>query len=93
MFSHTDKKEDTLESGGILKLEWVGWGGLVYTCTTVCCCPLHVSTLAVWLFCLFLNQPRLQSCPASLLYRMGKQVRTWDLPPLHVWDCQSAGDE
>lgn len=49
MFSHTEKKEDTLESGGILKLEWVGWG-VVYTCTTVCCCPLHVSTLAVWLF-------------------------------------------
>lgn len=39
MFSHTDKKEDTLESGGILKLEWVGWWGLF---THV---PLYVAVL------------------------------------------------
>lgn len=39
MFSHTEKKEDTLESGGVLKLEWVGWGGLF---THV---PLYVAVL------------------------------------------------
>lgn len=48
MFSHTDKKEDTLESGGILKLEWVGWGACLhmYHCMLLSSSCLHISSLA-----------------------------------------------
>lgn len=55
MFSHTDKKDTRIWRD--FKTGVGGLGGLVYTCTTVCCCPLHVSTLAVWLLFVFKSAP------------------------------------